>query len=173
MSPALGIDSWRLERATDRDVDELMTWFDGERSVGVWGGPNFRYPFDRTSFVEDCHLQDMATFCLRNQEDLMCAFGQVYERNNRINLARLIAHPAMRGQGLGRRLVEMLMMIGAGLFELEEFSLFVYRDNTPALECYRSLGFTVQDYPPDESMEDLCYYLTRPADLPTRITTTT
>ena len=96
----------------------------------------------------------------------MCAFGQVYERNNRINLARLIAHPAMRGQGLGRRLVEMLMTVGADLFQFDEFSLFVYRDNTPALECYRSLGFTVQDYPPDQSMADLCYYLTRPVDLP-------
>jgi ribosomal protein S18 acetylase RimI-like enzyme len=88
------------------------------------------------------------------------------ERGNRINLARLIAHPHMRGQGIGRRLVTMLMTIGADLLDMDEYSLFVYRDNTPALECYRSLGFEVHDSPSDESMADVCYYLTRPVVQP-------
>ena len=161
MCTSLEIDGWRLERAIEEDIEELMTWFDDERSIDIWGGPKFRYPFDCTSFIEDCHWRDMATFCLRSRDNAMSAFGQMYERNNRINLARLIAHPTMRGQGLGRRLVEMLMTIGADLFDLDEFSLFVYRDNTPALECYRSLGFEIYDYPPDDSMPDVCDYMTR------------
>ena len=161
MTISLEIDGWCLARSTDEDFDELMTWFDNERSVNVWGGPNFRFPFDRKTFLEDCHWPDMATFCLNSEKKIMCAFGQFYERDNRINFARLIAHPHMRGQGIGRRLVTMLMTISVELFELKEYSLFVYRDNTPALKCYQSLGFEMHDYPPDESMADVCYYLTR------------
>ena len=166
MSTSLAIDGWCLERATGKDFDELMTWFDDEQSVKVWGGPKFRYPFDRKSFLDDCHCSDMATFCLFSENNDMCAFGQFYERDKRINLARLIAHPSMRGQGIGRRLITMLMTIGADLLDLDEYSLFVYRDNTPALECYRSLGFKEHDFPPDERLADVCYYLTRPVVRP-------
>jgi len=166
MSVGLEIDGWRLVRSTDADFDELMTWFDDEQSVNVWGGPKFRYPFDRRTFLEDCHWPDMATFCLYSENHVMCAFGQFYERDDRINLARLIAHPHMRGQGIGRRLVTMLMTIGTDLLDLDEYSLFVYRDNTPALECYRSLGFKEHDFPPDESLADVCNYLTRPVVRP-------
>ena len=161
MSTGLVVEDWRLKPAIDEDIDELMGWFDTQRSINEWGGPNFRYPFDRETFVEDCHWPDMATYCVYSEKKIMCAFGQLYERDRRINLARLIAHPHMRGQGIGRRLVTMLMTIGVELFELKEYSLFVYRDNAPALKCYQSLGFEMHDYPPDESMADVCYYLTR------------
>lgn len=162
MSDVLETEGWRLERASDGDIAELMGWFDGERSVVVWGGPGFRYPFDRVSFVKDSHWHDMATFCLLSPNNESSAFGQLYERNKRINLARLIAHPQMRRQGIGARLVQMLMLVGADLFSLDEYSLFVYRDNEPALKCYQSLGFEIQDYPPDQIMADVCYYLTCP-----------
>ena len=162
MSDALEIEGWRLERATEGDVAELMAWFDGERSVFVWGGPKFRYPFDRESFVQDSHWHDMETFCLRSPDNEFSAFGQLYERNKRINLARLIAHPQMRRRGIGTRLVQLLMLVGADLFSLDEYSLFVYRDNKPALRCYQSLGFEIKDFPPDQYLADVCYYLTCP-----------
>ena len=162
MDDALDVDGWRLGRAADNDLDELMTWFDCKRSVDIWGSPKFRYPFDRESFAEDSHWHDMATFSLRSPDCVLSAFGQLYERNRRINLARLIVHPQMRGKGIGKRLTRMLMSVGEKLFSLDEYSLFVFRDNTPALECYRSLGFEIQDYPPDQVLADVCFYMTRP-----------
>ena len=41
----------QLELATDRDIDELMTWFPDAAAVDIWGGPKFRFPFTRDSFV--------------------------------------------------------------------------------------------------------------------------
>jgi len=32
-------------------------------------------------------------------------------------------------------------------YSYEEYSLFVYRNNAAAYNCYRSLGFVVQEYP--------------------------
>ena len=162
MSAVPDIEGWCLKRATDDDIDELVTWFDSEASVRTWGGPNIRYPINRESFVEDCHWHEMATFSLRGPDGVFAAFGQVYERNNRINLARLIVHPAMRGQGIGNRLMSTLMSAGKNLYSLNEYSLFVYRDNTPAIECYRSSGFVIQDFPPDRALADVCFYMICP-----------
>lgn len=106
----------------------------------------------------------MAAYCLRDATGGLLGFGQFYERYKRINLARLVVHADARGQGVGKRLISGLMTVARPLFDLNEFSLFVYRDNTPALECYKALGFEIQDYPDDMPLADACYYLTRAVD---------
>ena len=165
MPAAVDRDGWALRDATEDDLDRLMGWFTDARSVNLWGGPKFRYPFSPETFREDCHWGRMATFILESPGGEFAAFGQVYERYRRINLARLIVHPELRGQGVGGRLVELLIDVGPRIVDRPELSLFVYRDNTPALECYQQAGFRIQDYPLDASMGDLCFYLTRPVDM--------
>jgi ribosomal protein S18 acetylase RimI-like enzyme len=104
----------------------------------------------------------MSSFALHNNGLGFCAFGQIYERYSRINLARLVVHPERRGRGIGRQLVTMLLEAGPSIVQRDEFSLFVYRDKTPALKCYQALGFSIQDYPADEPLASEGYYLTRP-----------
>ena len=144
-------------------MDEIMGWLPDKHSVDIWGGPHFRYPFTRETFLEDCRWGQMASFALRDPKNGLAAFGQVYERLGRINLARLIAHPERRGQGIGKRLVILLMEQGARMLPLDEFSLYVYRDNLPAYRCYTSLGFEIHDYPEKDPLAGVCYYLIRPA----------
>lgn len=155
-------DGWRLEDADDAVVDTLIEWLPDEHSVNTWGGPKFRYPFTRETFVEDCRWGEIASLALRDAEGHLAGFGQVYERHGRINLARLIAHPERRGQGIGKRLVDLLMRHGAALLPAAEFSLYVYRDNLPAYYCYKSLGFEIDTYPDGDPLADVCHYMTRP-----------
>jgi len=155
---------WTLNRATDADMDALMRWFPDSESVRIWGGPRFRYPFTRKSFLRDCHWGKMHSFCLRGADRSMLGFGQIYERIGRINMARLVVHPQSRGEGAGRKLIELLFEAGRNLYSLDEYSLFVYRDNLAALKCYQSMGFEIRDYPPKAPLADECYYLTRPVD---------
>ncbi len=162
MPVAAGQEDWKLVAARDSDLDQLMAWFDDAPSVNIWGGPKFRYPFTAESFREDCYWGRMASYRLDAPEGEFAAFGQLYKRYGRINLARLIAHPDKRGQGVGKRLVSLLLEVGPKLVESDEFSLFVYRDNAPALKCYKAMGFVIRDYPEGGSMSDQCYYLTRP-----------
>lgn len=156
--------SYMLERSSESDIDTIMAWFDTRGDVTVWGGPKFRFPFTRDSFRNDCHWPEMDSFSLRDLGGELLAFGQLYDLNHRINLARLIVRPDRRGQGVGRCLIGKLMDVGQTLLPLDEFSLFVLRDNLAALNCYRSLGFEIQDYPPDQVFADVCYYLTRPVN---------
>jgi len=155
-------DGWQLIEATDHDLDELMSWFQSPDEVDVWGGPRFRFPFTRATFRKDCHWRRMPSFRLNSPAGDFAAFGQMYRRYGRINLARLAVKPGMRGQGVGKRLVGMLIERGPALFTAGEFSLFAYRHNAAALSCYKSMGFVVRDYPQGARMADQCYYLTRP-----------
>ena len=139
-----------------------MTWFPDARSVDIWGGPEFRFPFTRESFVEDCRIDIMDTYALRDPDGQLAAFGQSYVRDGRGHLARLIVNPDMRRRGAGSMLIELIIASLEGRRAFDEYSLFVYRDNAPAYRCYVSLGFTVTDYPEDAVMADKCYFLTRP-----------
>ena len=155
---------WTLRATTDQDVDELLSWFPDAASVDIWGGPGFRFPFTRNSFLEDSHWDMMRSFTLVDPDGRMAAFGQIYDRQGRGHLARLISNPEMRRQGAGRRLLSLLMRVASEQLGFTEYSLFVYRHNEPAYRCYLGMGFTVQDYPDDAKMADKCYFLTRPAD---------
>ena len=152
----------KLNVATKSDISHLMSWFPDERSVNIWGGPKFRYPFTRDTFEEDVHWREMYTYCLVDSPGAMLAFGQIYERHGRINLARLVVAPDQRSQGLGKQLVDMLMDKGREKFPLEEFSLYVRKDNYAARACYVGSGFEEHEYPKGDEMADTCFYLTRP-----------
>lgn len=160
MSLALDTSVCTLCRAEERDIDLLMKWFPDQQSVTNWGGPGFRYPFTRHSFAEDLYWRRMDSFSLRDRDGQVAAFGQLYPRDGRIHLARLVADPSLRGQGFGRRLIAELMRQGRSMFACREASLFVFRDNLAACRCYRSMGFTLAEYPENMPYADVCDYLT-------------
>ena len=153
---------WRLVEAANGDLEQLMSWFGEPGEVNAWGGPGFRFPFTVDTFREDCRWGRMPSFRLNSPAGELAAFGQMYERYGRINLARLVVNPGMRGQGIGKRLIGLLIDAGAELYTAGEFSLFVYRDNAAALGCYSSMGFVIHEYPAGAPLADDCYYLVRP-----------
>jgi ribosomal protein S18 acetylase RimI-like enzyme len=152
---------WVLGKASEADIDEVMRWFPDAASVRTWGGPGFRYPFTRDTFREDCHLAELDSYALHNGSGALAAFGQSYERNGRGHLARLVTNPALRRRGAGRQLIQLIIEALAATHGYDEYSLFVYRDNIAAYRCYRSLGFTVREYPPGAPLSDECFFLTR------------
>jgi len=145
----------------DAEIDEVMTWFPDAESVNIWGGPIFRFPFTSETFREDCRLDLAQAWVLRNTNGQLAAFGQAYERHGCGHLARLVSSPHSRRQGAGRKLIEMIIASLEETHAYDEYSLFVFRDNTPAYQCYLSLGFIVQDYPEDAPMPEKCFFLTR------------
>lgn len=160
MVPIL-VDGWQLEQATFDDVDQVMGWFPDKPSVDIWGGPAFRFPFTKETFIEDCLWDRMRSYCLRDPQGSLAAFGQIAERYGRLHMARLVVESGFRSQGVGKRLIRMLLLAGQSIFTHEESGLFVYRHNTAALKCYQSLGFAITEYPDGAPMPDKCYYLIR------------
>lgn len=152
---------WELSLATDADIDRVMTWFPHAESVLIWGGPEFRYPFTAASFREDCRVDRMDSYCLRNPAGELAAFGQSYEREGRGHLARLVSNPERRGTGAGKKLIAMIIATLEAAHDYDEYSLFVFRHNEPAYRCYLSSGFVVRDYPDGAPLSGQCYFLTK------------
>ena len=151
-----------FEPSVDADFDILMSWFTNANDVRRWGGPDFEFPFTPTSFRRDCRWPGLASYSLRDADKHLLAFGQFYDRDGHINLARIGVRPGLRGQGIGRHFMTRLMAAGREHLGLPAWSLYVYKDNDAALRCYRSLGFDVGPYPAGEKLADVCYYMTRP-----------
>lgn len=150
-----------LNVATEADVSHLMSWFPTARSVEIWGGPKFRCPFTAETFQKDMHWRQMDSYCLVDPAGDMLAFGQIYERHGRINLARLVVSPDRRRQGIGKQLVALLMEKGRESFPLQEYSLYVYTDNYPAKACYAGMGFQEREFPVGDETADAFIYMTR------------
>ena len=143
--------------ASEHLVRQMMPWFHNDAEIRQWSGPNFRYPYDATSFIADLQLTTLASYCLMDGEQLV-AFGQFYERLGRLHLARLVVAPNFRQLGMSKHLITSLIEEGRQQLSTRQVSLFVLTQNVPALKCYQALGFKPKDYPNGMPIPD-CLYL--------------
>ncbi|WP_323845944.1 GNAT family N-acetyltransferase [Microbulbifer magnicolonia] len=158
------MESIRLEAARDSQLPTLMSWLADLCQCRQWGGPQFRYPFDAQTFVEDCRWRELPSHALVRGRGELLAFGQYYQRLGRCHLGRLIVSPQHRGIGLGKALVTGLARRGCSELGASECSLFVLQDNATAHGLYRALGFAVAEYPEPSDMLAGCDYMIAPAE---------
>jgi ribosomal protein S18 acetylase RimI-like enzyme len=71
-------------------------------------------------------------------------YGELWCDDREVELARLIVAPAVRGQGVGRRLVDELVRVARQSGQRLIF-LRVHPDNKRAIRLYLGLGFRRQD----------------------------
>jgi ribosomal protein S18 acetylase RimI-like enzyme len=149
----------KLYDVTDHHLLEIMSWFDDEQSLFTWSGPNFRYPYDLTSFREDLKLSELNSFVLRDDKLTTLAFGQYYLRLGRCHLGRLVVNPNCRGQGIAKQLMNKLFQAGSRDLGVNEGSLFVLEHNKSAIKSYQSFGFLFMSYPNDLPIENCLYMI--------------
>ncbi len=89
---------------------------------------------------------DVTARLLRDPLGVPVAYGEVWddEEEDEVELARLIVDPARRREGVGRRLVEVLLDL-AHQHGRSDCFLRVVPDNTAARALYRSTGFVEVD----------------------------
>ena len=132
------------------DLEILKSWFPDKESSYFWCGPGLRFPFTHESFLEDIHWEKMPTYSLLDENQQLIGFGQYYEKFGRCHLARLAVSPLHRSKGIGQKFISQLMHLGMSELDAKESSLFVASANERALKCYKSLGFSKENYPPDQ-----------------------
>lgn len=132
----------QLCHATTEQQWSLAEQFNDVAALTQWGGEGFRFPPRRTEFLQQLQLPDTQSYVLLDDRQNILAFGQICDRFNRLHLARLLVLPAYRGQRLSEHLISALLAAGLQLWPTREASLFVFRDNPPALHSYLRLGFT-------------------------------
>jgi ribosomal protein S18 acetylase RimI-like enzyme len=151
----------KLRITTLDDLKVLRYWITDKVSCRIWAGPLVGFPFSVESLIEDISYQENNTSSLVNDEDLFLGMGQIFEKNERLHLARIIVSPDYRGRGFGKDLCIQLIHKGIDKHGQKEFSLNVYKNNKIAINLYKSLGFyPVEKAPYDsKSAEDSIYMI--------------
>ncbi len=150
----------RLISVKTPHLKEVMTWFTNEEALALWSGPNFRYPYDLTSFCEDLKLNELNSFVLLDEKLTTLAFGQYYLRLGRCHLGRLVVNPNYSGHGIANQLMIKLLQAGQIDLSVNESSLFVLKHNIAAIKCYQSFGYIFTPYPNELPIEN-CLYMTK------------
>jgi ribosomal protein S18 acetylase RimI-like enzyme len=150
----------KLSPPTDIQLSEMMGWFNTENELRDWGGPNFRYPFNSNTFIEDLDLNSISGFTLSSIDSEFRAFGQCYNRLNRCHLGRLAVSPNQRGKGIIIDLMDLLSEYGFREFSVSSMSLFVVPHNRAAIKAYKNYGFQFTEYPGKMPMKD-CFYMVK------------
>lgn len=148
----------RLTQPSDENFIELMSWFSNKDELNLWSGPNFRYPFDLSSFKSDLKLDTLKSFSLISTEGDFLAFGQYYSRLGMCHLGRLVVNPHFRGKGIVSHLIKQLSILGKSDLRADSCSLFVLDRNESAIQAYTKIGFSLADYP-EEIPLDNCFYM--------------
>jgi ribosomal protein S18 acetylase RimI-like enzyme len=149
----------KIETAQIEDAREIMGWFPDKESVTRWGSPYMRYPLQDETFLGDIYWDRISSRVARAEDGRLLGFGQFYLKLGRCHLARLVINPDFRGHGLGEEFVAALMKHGSEDLRAGEFSLYVMTANKPALNCYRSLGFELADYPDGDARLENCVFM--------------
>ena len=118
-------------------VCDLVTTL--HESFLIWPGGRYPWTVDQieTLAQQRCEL----TVAVEDQQ--LIGFANLYDYAARQHafIGNVVIHPRHRGRGLGRRLVEHMLMLAFDKHQLKEARISVFADNGPALLLYARLGF--------------------------------
>lgn len=121
------------------DPGVVVDWVRSPEEAVRWAGV-VEFPAPAATLREWHADPDVVPFLLVVGGDPV-AYGELWEDESEVELARLVVAPKLRGRGLGHRLVEALVT-EAERRGFDEIWLRVVPDNEIAIRCYRAAGFT-------------------------------
>lgn len=148
----------QLLACTDQELIGVFRWFNSEKAVFYWGGPDITYPLQIKRFKTESKYRKSHSYVLKQGRKLL-AFGQIYNRLDHCHLGRFVVNPKFRGLGVGRCLITALCDEGKKILGLEQASLFVLDDNETALHLYKKLGFELAQYPDKLKLANCLYMI--------------
>ncbi|HHA2858890.1 GNAT family N-acetyltransferase [Stenotrophomonas maltophilia] len=136
----------RLQPVQPQDYALIAAWLDSAAGTLCWAGPGVPYPLPPDRFERVLQLRERPGWLLLDASDQRVGFGQAWSTQpGTVHLGRLLVAPQARGRGLGRGLVQALIVQALQADAVERLTLRVYRDNAAAVALYRSLGFEPVD----------------------------
>ena len=136
----------------ERDVDRLVAWLDDESALFDLAGAELQYPLDRSqlatfpaSGTTAAHTLPFAAVRSAVCLDAMghAALTEIDPRRRSVRLGRVVVGDRdLRGRGFGRAIVRRAAAVAFEKLEVNRVWACVPTDNTPALRCLESAGFT-------------------------------
>ncbi len=129
----------RFRPATPDDYEAICRLIPDQRELFMVY-PSGRYPLDPAQLAKLARERKALT--VMEAGGRIAGFANLYgiTRGERAFIGNVVIDHALRGQGLGKALVQE-MMKRAGDFEVKSVHISVFGTNTPALLLYHRLGF--------------------------------
>lgn len=122
----------------------LINWVKDEETMLNFAGIGFQYPLTDQQLSDYINKYPQRLLFLGlDDESYPIAYGEVIpQENNSARLGHLIIGESQnRGQGLGKSLIQLLIVEAKNLLQITKMDLFLLEGNLPAQNCYLNYGF--------------------------------
>jgi RimJ/RimL family protein N-acetyltransferase len=145
----------RLRRIREGDLRSILSWVATYEEMVQWSGPwNFTFPLDEGQLARFFLIEDPGEGLRRMQfvaeeEGSQAVVGQIgfsriWPRTDAAHLGPVLVAPALRGRGVGSRMVRQLLAVGFDELRLHRIELVVFDFNIAAISCYEKAGFRTE-----------------------------
>lgn len=140
----------QLAYFTRDDFKQLMNWIPSEDFMVQWSGTEFSFPLhihQLENYIKEANCPGAETFCYKALDyETQQAVGHISlkldRRNESARIGKvLVGEDQMRGQNIGRQMIEAALEIAFGQLKLHRVSLGVFDFNHSAIACYEKAGF--------------------------------
>ena len=122
----------------------LINWVKDEETMLNFAGIGFQYPLTEQQLIDYINKYPQRLLFIGLDEELNpVAYGEVIpQENNSARLGHLIiGESENRGQGLGKKLIQLLIAEAKKQLLISRIDLFLLEGNQPAQNCYLNYGF--------------------------------
>lgn len=139
-----------LRRFEAADGETILSWIKNEREFRMWSADRFGdYPSAPemiASHHEMCS-QSGDFYPLTAVDEYGNVVGHMIIRytddsKSEVRFGFVIVDSSRRGEGFGRKMLELAKEYTADILNAKRVSLGVFENNPAALKCYRAVGFT-------------------------------
>ena len=130
----------KIRKATEADFETIVRLVPTPEELFLVY-PKGKHPFTVGQLRALTEPRKELTVAVRNEE--VVGFANLYdlELHQWVFIGNVVLSRAVRGGGLGRKLVDHMIRIAFEKYEVPEVRLSVFSENTPALLLYSSLQF--------------------------------
>ncbi|MGH2649241.1 MAG: GNAT family N-acetyltransferase [Ginsengibacter sp.] len=133
----------QLEKFEIINCKKLISWIDNAETLMQFAGPSFSFPLTREQLENSLSDKNRFAFqALETNAKAMIGYGEIYLREKSAFLGRIIiGDKKFRGKGFGQVIVNQLIDFAFNTLNQPKIELNVFEWNTPAINCYKRVGF--------------------------------
>lgn len=129
-----------------QDMPAFLNAISDAAMLMQFAGPSYEYPLTAAQVEIDLQAADARVFSIVTDANQVVGHAQMQLLPNGFLLRRIVIWDAsLRGQGWGKKIMQQLLDLGYALSPSKVVHLNVFDWNAPAIRCYQSLGFVVQE----------------------------
>ncbi|TCG06934.1 hypothetical protein BZM27_22935 [Paraburkholderia steynii] len=144
----------QIRRTVAADYPEICSWIPDATVCRQWAGPAIAFPLQSDLIATELVKEGQRSFSVL-EGGRVVGFGQFWViEPGAVHIGRVIVSPHCRGRGIGRYLVQALVMEGLSSTGAGRATLRVACGNDRARALYASMGFEAV---PERSTPDVLF----------------